>query len=165
MKRAAFFIVVVSLLLTTPSSSWATKSDGPKSKGKETKTSPSFAFGMALGPGALIHGLGNYSAGEKKTGAILFAIELFSIGMILADNGKADNSQGLGGRATDGSMGAVGRALFAGTYLYDVFSAAGAAQRRNKRVERNSAVTFQLEPVVKDYRQPLQPTFRYTKRF
>ncbi len=138
---------------------------GLLAKRAQKKRSPAMAFGIALGPGAVIHGLGNYSAGEKKTGAILFAVELFSIGMILSDKGGAETGDGLGGRAADGAIGTVGRALFAGSYLFDVFSAAGAAQRHNKRIERNSAVTFQLEPVVPSYKEPLQPTFRYTKRF
>lgn len=120
--------------------------------------SPSMAFAVAAVPGSLVHGLGNYYAGERKTAGILFTMEMFGIGLFLVDHEHTD-------RATGGGTALIGGALFVGSWLYDVMSAPEAAERHNRRVLSAQPFTLQLEPLAPTRGDPLQPTFRFTRRF
>jgi len=152
-RRHAVVLVLVGLaIVLTTDAARAARAREPR------RRSPSMAFGVALGPGAVIHGLGNYTAGNKRTGTILFATELFGAGLYLTNDGRNASS-------TDNPMALVGATLFVGSWLFDLTSAPDAARRFNERLERRQAVSLQLEPLAPTPQDPLQPTFRFTRRF
>lgn len=129
---------------------------------------PSAAFGLALVPGALVHGVGNHYAGERKTGTILFLTEIFGLALMNLDHPDNGVDQQIGNREGsrrgDGSTQALGRALFVGSWLYDLASAPDAARRRNRRrVQQGLEVGF--EPVDEGHRTSFNPRARYSVRF
>jgi hypothetical protein len=129
---------------------------------------PSAAFGLALLPGALVHGAGNYYAGERKTGGILFLSEVFGLALMNLSHPSGDPEQRLGDRdratRSDGGLQTVGRVLFVGSWLYDLASASDAARRRNRRRVREG-LELGFEPAAEGRRTSFNPRARYSVRF
>jgi hypothetical protein len=80
-------------------------------KGLYKKKSPWLAFGLALGPGFVVHGLGNYYAGHKKAAWVLFGTEIFATTIIVWDYNRWRINKSY---TTD----KVSLGFFAGLYLY-----------------------------------------------
>jgi len=93
--------------------------------------SPILAFGIAMVPGALVHGVGNLYAENYITAFTLAGWELAGGIMYLAANGPASNQTmnlGSGFMVPSNSQGVVkyvGLGIFGLSYIYDIISAPG----------------------------------------
>lgn len=131
---------------------------------------PQTAFLLALGPGALFHGLGNRYAGERKTANLLFVTELFGLALLAMDHPKGSLDGQVGDEPSrtlsGGELETLGRVLFFGSWLYDLASAPDAARRHRARRARQG-LELQLEPRPDPVggRVSFNPRAAYTVRF
>lgn len=132
------------------------------------RKSPAAAFGIAAVPGALIHGAGNYYAGNRRTGALLFLGEIFGLALMSLDHPGQGLDQRIGSRERDtqqgGSLAGLGRLLFFGSWLYDMGSAPDAARRTNRR-RAEAGLEFGFAPDPAGPRSSFNPRAAYTVRF
>jgi hypothetical protein len=76
-----------------------------------TKKNPWIAFGLALGPGCFVHGLGHYYAGHKKAAWVLLGTEILASAIVAWDYNRWHKTYPHG---TD----RVSLGFFAGLYIY-----------------------------------------------
>ncbi len=95
------------------------------------KKSPWVAFGLALGPGIVVHGLGHYYAGHKKAAWILFGTEIAAGVLMIWDYNRWQKN---GPHITDAPLLGVyaGCYLYA-SWLYDVMGAPCKIDMENKK--------------------------------
>ena len=129
---------------------------------------PTTAFLLSAFPGALVHGSGNYYAGERKTAAILFLTELFGVALLSLDHPSGDVGQRIGERRSstlsDDDLNNLGQLLFFGSWLYDLGSSPDAARRHNDRLLRKG-FEIGFEPVPEGRRTSFNPRASYTVDF
>jgi hypothetical protein len=94
--------------------------------------SPWIAFGIALVPGAIGHGLGHFYAGKNRTAGLLFGAEvaggfLLYISSLSAFGGPPYQNE------TD-LMALTGIILFAGSWVYDVIGSPIAVKKKNQKL-------------------------------
>lgn len=108
---------------------------------------PNVAFFYAFVPGFFVHGAGHFYADEKKTGWILVAGEVVSLG-VLTFSGFVGFAESMSGSPPTGSemLALTGSIVFIGTWVYDLIGAPIAVKRNNQMLleKRNEAI--QLEP-------------------
>ena len=115
---------------------------------------PILAMVVAIGPGILAHGFGNFYAEDYTMGMLLFGLEVVSLVVIsvgYVTYTSPDNFTEIGGNTDEASRGGLltlvsGVALFAATYLVDIVTAGGAAEQYNK--EHNLEFKLQQESSV-----------------
>jgi hypothetical protein len=112
---------------------------------------PILATVIAVGPGFLVHGWGNYYSSNYKTGLSLTGLELLSIGAMVfgaVENTQPDMMKIYGSGVQRG--GAVtfgfGFCLFIGTWIADIFLAGNAADQYN--LEHNLEFKNQEETLL-----------------
>ena len=95
--------------------------------------SPWIAFGIALVPGAVVHGAGHFYAGKIKTGFLLLGVEVVGASLVMTA-ALAGFAEAMGGESDlDVELwGIVGFALFVGSWAYDVIGSPIAVMKRNK---------------------------------
>ncbi|NIN00019.1 MAG: hypothetical protein GTO24_18685 [candidate division Zixibacteria bacterium] len=108
---------------------------------------PNVAFFYAFVPGFFVHGAGHFYAREKKTGWILVAGEIVSLG-VLTFSGLVGFAEAMGGEASTSPdmLALTGTIIFIGTWVYDLIGAPIAVKRNNQMLleKRNEAI--QLVP-------------------
>lgn len=131
----------------------------------QRRKSPAAALGIAAVPGALLHGAGNYYAGDRRTGAILFLSEVFGLALMNLDHRPQEIGQSIGDRdGSDGTLQGLGRVLFFGSWLYDMGSAPEAARKANRR-RYEGGFELGLEPPAPQGGSSFNPRAAYTVRF
>jgi hypothetical protein len=123
--KSLFMVNSISMYQQGIDDSLAVK--GPCYKNKN----PWLAFGLALGPGIVVHGLGHYYAGRKKTALILFGTEILATGLAFIERNqiRKENS-----RRVDAPL--LGVYLFSYLYaswMYDVIFAPSKIIEDNKK--------------------------------
>jgi len=95
---------------------------------------PWVAFGIALVPGAIIHGAGHFYAGRIGTGFVLLGSELVGTGLILV--GLVGGIETITGEPREGWVIELeaGFVLFVGSWVYDVVASPFAVMKRNKEI-------------------------------
>lgn len=108
---------------------------------------PNVAFFYAFGPGFFVHGAGHFYADEKKTGWILVAGEIVSLG-VLTFSGLVGFAESMGGAPPTGSekLALTGSIIFVGTWVYDLIGAPIAVKRKNQTLLEKQNEGIQLEP-------------------
>ena len=131
----------------------------------QRRKSPAAAFGLAAVPGAIFHGAGNYYAGDRRTGAILFLSEVFGLALMSLDHRPQEVGQRIGNRdGGDGTLQGVGRVLFFGSWLYDMGSAPETARETNRR-RYEKGFELGLDPPDPRGGSSFNPRAAYTVRF
>lgn len=129
---------------------------------------PSAAFALSLGPGALVHGLGHYYAGERRTAGLLFLTELAGLALMNLNHPEGPLEQVVGAtnrRSLDkADLAPLGRVLFFGSWLYDLAKSPDAARRR-RRQRVQQGFQLGLEPVAEGPRTSFNPRASYTVAF
>ncbi len=144
---------------------WALTLAGPA---RAEDRSPTTAFLLSAGPGLVVHGLGHYYAGDRRTGGILLMSEIFGLALMNLNHPGSS----VGRRITDrdevglrsGNLDAVGRVLFFGSWLYDLAKSGDAVRARNRR-RQTQGFELGLDPVPEGERVSWNPRARYTVRF
>jgi TM2 domain-containing membrane protein YozV len=93
---------------------------------------PWLAFGIALVPGAIIHGAGHFYAGRIGTGFVLLGSELIGTGLIGV--GLISGIETITGEPREGWVIEleVGLILFVGSWIYDIIGSPIVVVRTNK---------------------------------
>jgi len=105
--------------------------------------SPWIAFGIALVPGAIIHGAGHFYAGKTTTGFLLLGAE--GVGAYLAFL-SAIASFPEGEDSADVELwGFVGFVLFAGSWVYDVVMSPIAVKKDNQKLVGKKSTNLKFE--------------------
>lgn len=100
--------------------------------------SPGAALFLALVPGSLVHGVGHFYAGHRRTGTILVIAEGLSIAMASAAFVMAfGDSESQEASIIFGYGGIFG---FTGSWAYDVIAAPLVVRRDNKKILRNLSI-------------------------
>jgi hypothetical protein len=154
-KRIIAFILTI-LIVSLPAAIYAQSamSDVVLDETVLEPKDPILATVMALGPGLLLHGCGNYYAENYKMGLFLTSLEVLSIGTMIfgyVQNTQPDMQTIYGGgvegvRHAGALTFAFGFFLFVGTWLADVAMAGGAADQYNK--EHNLEFKSQEESLL-----------------
>jgi hypothetical protein len=108
---------------------------------------PNIAFFYAFIPGFFVHGAGHFYAGEKKTGWILVAGEVVSLG-VLTFSGLVGFAQAMGGESSISSdmLALTGSVIFIGTWVYDLIGAPIAVKKNNQILLQKQSQAIKLEP-------------------
>jgi TM2 domain-containing membrane protein YozV len=94
--------------------------------------SPWMAFGIALVPGAIIHGAGHFYAGKIGTGFVLLGSELVGTGLIAV--GLVGGIETITGKPREGWVIELeaGLVLFVGSWIYDIIGSPIVVMKSNK---------------------------------
>jgi hypothetical protein len=112
--------------------------------------SPYLAIFYSVIPGIALHGSGHVYAGKIGTGLLLFSSELVGIGLIFIGSvSGGENQEYSSGR--DNAL-FIGTALFIGSWVYDIFGAPVAVQKRNQKLLQNSNTELKFQLKDKDLR-------------
>jgi hypothetical protein len=97
--------------------------------------SPWIALGMALVPGAIIHGAGHFYAGKITTGFLLLGTEVAGTGLVFLA-GLSGFAEAEGGESSiDPELwGFAGLLLFVGSWVYDVVGSPIAVKKENQKL-------------------------------
>ncbi len=107
---------------------------------KYERKNPWIAFGLAWGPGFLVHGLGHYYIGDKKTAYLLLSAEAVSVSLFYLER-RMGRDFGNDGLERDMSLiGFLGAAVFVSSYMYDYIGAPYKANKRNKEHLRSHMI-------------------------
>jgi len=90
------------------------------------------AFGIALVPGAIIHGAGHFYAGKIGTGFVLLGSELVGTGLIAV--GLVGGIETITGKPREGWVIELeaGLVLFVGSWIYDIIGSPIVVMKSNK---------------------------------
>jgi len=110
--------------------------------------SPWIALGIALVPGAVVHGAGHFYAGRIKTGFLLMGTEVVGVSLV-GVGAIAGFAEVMGGESTlDAELWIFGGLiLFVGSWVYDVVGSPIAVKKQNKELlqRRHGKLKFQIE--------------------
>jgi len=129
----AVVLVIVALSLLSTSAVCAEDAHSPDTLLQKKLLSAEEATFIAVLPGFLFHGLGNFYAHNPKTGIVLLVTEgvgVYFFGVALA-KGLSDNSFAKNNADLDSVIGSF---AFLGSWFYDMATAGAAAQRHNRRI-------------------------------
>jgi hypothetical protein len=112
--------------------------------------SPYIAIFYSVIPGIVFHGSGHVYAGKIGTGLLLFSSELVGIGCIFI-GGMTGFESGTPSDAGDNAI-FIGTFLFIGSWVYDIFGAPVAVQKRNQKLLQNSNTELKFQLKDKDLR-------------
>jgi hypothetical protein len=109
---------------------------------------PNVAFFYAFVPGFFVHGAGHFYAGEKKTGWILVAGEVVSLGVLTfsALVGLGESMDGSPTTIDIDALALAGTIIFIGTWVYDLIGAPLAVKTKNQMLLEKQNQAIQLEP-------------------
>jgi TM2 domain-containing membrane protein YozV len=110
--------------------------------------SPWIALGIALVPGAVVHGAGHFYAGRIKTGFLLLGTEVVGASLLFGA-ALASFAEAMGGESNPNAelWGFGGFLLFVGSWVYDVVGSPIAVKKRNKELlqRKYSKLKFQIK--------------------
>jgi TM2 domain-containing membrane protein YozV len=108
---------------------------------------PWVAFGIALVPGAIIHGAGHFYAGRIGTGFVLLGSELVGTGLIAV--GLVGGIETITGEPREGWVIELeaGLVLFVGSWIYDIIGSPIVVMKANKDLlqRKHSGLKIQIK--------------------
>jgi hypothetical protein len=109
---------------------------------------PNVAFFYAAVPGFFVHGAGHFYADEKKTGWILVAGEVVSLGFLTfsALVGLGESMNGAPSTTDTDVLAITGSIIFIGTWIYDLIGAPLAVKKNNQILLQEQSEAIKLEP-------------------
>lgn len=121
------------------------------------------AFGIALVPGAIIHGAGHFYAGKIGTGFVLLGCEFVGTGLIgggmisLIEKGIIKGESGEPGVM----MMEAGLVLFAGSWIYDIIGSPIVVMKTNKDLLQGKHIGLKLQIKDENLKLVVVRDFRY----